>query len=86
MAQYVELRDEDSLTSAYKMFSGQGSEQPPRSVDNSPVPGLSAVQFGKLQNYFTGGISDKVLRDTLTQFGISDVDSALAEIKKAGSK
>jgi hypothetical protein len=32
MAQYVELRDEDSLTSAYKMFSGQRSEPPTATV------------------------------------------------------
>ncbi len=86
MADYVAAQSSQTLKDNYKRFTGASIEPPRGSGANSPVPGLSAVQFGKLQNYFTGGISDKVLRDTLTQLRISDVDAALEAIKKAGSE
>ena len=86
MADYVAAQPSQTLKDNYKRFTSTQTEPPRGSGATSPVQGLSAVQFGKLQKYFTGGIPDKVLRTALTQFGISDVDAALAAIKKVGSE
>ena len=75
MAQYVELRDEDSLTSAYQMFSGQGSEPPTATgtgTGNTPEfkpPSSGAIEFLKknpdqkaaFDQKFGPGAADKVL-------------------------
>ena len=75
MAQYVELRDEDSLTSAYQMFSGQGSEPPTGTgtgTGNTPEfkpPSSGAIEFLKknpdqkaaFDQKFGPGAADRVL-------------------------
>jgi len=73
MAQYVELRDEESLTSAYQMFSGQGSGQSTETgTGDTPEfksPSSTAIDFLKnnpnqraaFDLKFGPGAADKVL-------------------------
>jgi hypothetical protein len=73
MAEYVQLRNEDSLTSAYQMFSGQGSETPTETgtVDTPEFkpPSSGAIDFlrknpnqrAAFDLKFGPGAADKIL-------------------------
>ena len=57
------------------------------SGDTSPVTGLSAIQFNNLIKFVEDpNYTDDMVKNALTQYGITDVDAALSAIKNAGSQ
>jgi hypothetical protein len=57
------------------------------SGDTSPVTGLSAIQFNNLIKFVENpNYTDAMIKNALTQYGITDVDAALSAIKNAGSQ